>query len=178
MASPMTVTSFKHLGCFEFYEKVQKVQYHPMLSRFFISNLHDNQVTLAGVTFIVSTAIISSSTGIPNIGEKWFKQGDLERHYYEPYIKPRYRNDRKRMFPFSYLLDIYVPMMKIIMRYFNCEGRFSKLYTYHIRLLMHFTRVKILNTPYYLFQSIDKMAYIAQKKEYKDQMNTLSSFLH
>lgn len=112
----MTVTSFKHLRCFEFCEKVQKVQYHPMLSRLFISNLHENQVTLAGVTCTISTAITSVSTGIPNFGEKWFKQDDLEEHYYEPDIKPRYRNDRKRLFPFSYLLDRFVPMMKIVMR--------------------------------------------------------------
>jgi hypothetical protein len=101
MASPMTVTYFKHLGCFEFCEKVQKVQYHPMLSRLFITNLHDNQVTLAGVTFTVSPAIISAATGIPNVGEKWFKQGDLEEHYYEPYIKPRYKMIERG---FSFLL--------------------------------------------------------------------------
>ena len=148
MASPMTVTCFKHVGCFGFCEKIQRVQHHPMLSRLFISNIHDNQVTLASVTFTVSTAIISTATGIPNVGKKWFKQKDLEEHYYEPYIKPRYKNGKKRVFPFSYLLDKYSPMMKIILKYFSCEARFSRLYTYHIWLLMHFTRVKMLNIPY------------------------------
>ena len=81
------------------------------------------------------------------MGEKWFKSKDLEDHYYEPFIKPRYKNDKKRVFPFSYLLDKYAPMMKIIMKYFSCEGRFSRLYTYHIRLLMQFTRVRLLNIP-------------------------------
>ena len=70
MASPMIVTCFKHVGCFEFCEKIQRVQHHPMLSRLFISNLHDNQVTLFGVTFIVSTVIISVATRIPNVREK------------------------------------------------------------------------------------------------------------
>ena len=59
MASPMVVTCFKHVVCFEFCEKIQKVQHHPVLSRIFISNLHDNQVTLASVTFIISTDIIT-----------------------------------------------------------------------------------------------------------------------
>ena len=59
------------------------------------------------------------------------------------------------------------------MKYFSCEGRFSRLYTYHIQLLMHFTRVKMLNIPYYLFQSIDKMAFIVQKREYEHQMSSL-----
>lgn len=63
--------------------------------------------------------------------------------------------------------------MKIIMKYFSCEGRFSRLYTYHIRLLMHFTRVKFLNIPYYLFRSIDKMASIVQKRDFDKQGNNL-----
>ena len=119
-----------------------------MLTKIFISNLHDNQVTLAGVTFTVSTAIISVATGIPNVGEKWFKQKDLDENYYEPFIKPRYKYQRKRIFPFSYLLERYAPMMKIIMKYFSCEVIFSRLYAYHIWLLMHFIRVKMLNIPY------------------------------
>ena len=134
MASPMTVTCFKHVGCFEFCTKIQKVQHQLVLRRLFISNIHDNQVTLVGVTFIISTSIIADATGIPNVGEKWYKEKDLESHYFDPYIKPRYKNERKRFFPFYYFLDMYAPMMKIIIRYFYCEGRFSRLYTYHVRL--------------------------------------------
>ena len=144
-----------------------------MLSRVFISNLIDNQVTLAGLTFSVSTYVIAAATWIPNMGEKWFKSKDLEDKYYEPFIKPRYRNERRRFFPFNYLLDRYAPMMKIIMKYFSCEGGFSRLYTYHIRLLMHFTRVRLLNIPYFIFMSIDKMAFIVQKRDYDQQMNII-----
>jgi len=123
------------------------------------------------------TSIISASIGILDVGEKWFKHGDLERHYYEPYMKPGYRNERRGYFPFSHLLDKYAPLMKIIMKYFSCEGRFSRVYSYHIRIIMHFTRVKMLNIPYYLFWSVEKMAYTAQKREYKDLMN-ISAFPH
>jgi len=163
LTSPMVVTSFKYLGCYDFCEQVQAVQHHPMLTRLFISKLQDNQVTLVGVTFTLSSAIILAAIGIPNVGEKWFKQGDLERHYYEPFIKPRHINEIKGYFPFSHILDIYAPMMKIIMKYFSCEGRFSRLYSYHIYLLMHFTRVKMLNIPYYMFWSIDKMPTLSRK---------------
>jgi len=84
----------------------------------------------------------------------------LDEHYYEPYIKSRYRNEKKRTFPFRFLEDKYAPMMRIIMKYITREGKFSRLYTYHIRLLMNFTRVKMLNIPYFLFRNIEKMAYI------------------
>lgn len=173
MASPMTVTCFKHMGCFDFCVMVQRVQSHPVLTRVFISKLQDNQVTLADVTFTISSAIIVAATGIHNVGERWFKAQNLNHQYYEPYLKPQSRNQRKRFFPFNHLLDTYAPMMKINMKYFTCEGRFSRLCTYHIKLFMHFTRVRILDIPYYLFRSIEKMAYTVEGKRYEQQMNSL-----
>ena len=41
MSSPLTVSCFKHVGCFDFCEKVQQVQNHPKLTRLFIINFHD-----------------------------------------------------------------------------------------------------------------------------------------
>lgn len=42
----------------------------------------------------------------------------------------------------------------------------------HIWLLMHFTRVKILNMTQYIFRSIDRMAQIVEKREYEHQMKS------
>ena len=69
MASPLTVSCFKHVGCFEFCERVQQIQYHSELTMLFITNLHDKQVTLVGVTFDMSTDAIAVATHIPNVGE-------------------------------------------------------------------------------------------------------------
>jgi len=139
---------------------VERVQHHPELTRLFVADLCDNKVTFIGVKFIVSSSIIVDATRIPNVGEKWYKAQDLDEHYYEHYIKNRYINEANRIFPFRFLEDKYAPMMKIIMKYFTCKSRFSRLYTYHIRLLMHFTRVRMLNIRYFLFRNIEKMAYI------------------
>jgi len=38
---------------------------------------------------------------------------------------------------------------------------------------MHFTRAKIINIPYYIFRSVEKMAYVSQKREPKDEMKIL-----
>ncbi len=47
--------------------------------------------------------------------------------------------------------------MKLIMKYFTCEGQFSRLYAYHIGLLMHFTRVRMMNIPYFICRNIEMM---------------------
>ena len=62
------------------------------------------------------------------------------------------------------------------MKYVTCEGRISRLYSYHIWLLMHFTRVRMLHIPYYLYRSIDKMAYIVQNLRLSSEnVNLVSS---
>jgi len=86
--------------------------------------------------------------------------------YYEPYIKAKYHNKLSRVFPFKFLEDRFVPLMKIVIKYFTCEGRFSRLYAYHIRLLMNFTRVRMMNIPYFIFRDIEKMVLIVRKKSY------------
>lgn len=131
-ASPLSISCFRHLSCFDFCELVERVQFHHELGTLFVANLHNNKVTLAGVTFAVTPLVISQDTKIPKVGEKWYKAQDLDEHYYEPYSKPQYRRQVKRIFPFKFLENRYVPLMRIIINHFACEGRFSKLYTYHI----------------------------------------------
>ena len=109
--------------------------------------LHDGQATLASVTFTLTPESISLATGIPNIGEQWNKRQQIDRKHYELYIKPSYLRQLSRVFPFRYLKDPYAPLMKLIMKYFSCEGRFSRLYAYHIGLLMHFTKLRMMNLP-------------------------------
>ena len=130
-------------------------------------------MTLARATFTISASIITDANRILNVGEKWYKSQYQDEHYYEPYIKPRYRNEAQRIFPFRFLEDKYAPIMKIIMKYFTCEGIFSRLYPYHIRLLMHFTRVRMLNLPYFLFRNIEKMAHFVQNNPYPQKMSSL-----
>ena len=46
-----------------------------------------------------------------NVGGKWYKEQYLDEHYYEPYIQCRFKNEKKRTSPFSFLHDNYAPMM-------------------------------------------------------------------
>jgi len=66
--------------------------------------------------------------------------------------------------------------MKLIIKYFTCEGRFSKLYAYHIRLLMHFTRVIMMSIPYFICKNIERMTVIAKRKSYPQQLNRIYHF--
>ena len=116
---------------------------------------------------------ISDATGIPTVGEKWFKKGKFYKEFFEPFVKTRYRGGNKTVFPFSHLKHRFSPLMMAIMKYFTCEGRYSRLNSYHVRLLMHFTRVKMLKFPYYLYRSIEKMSSVVRRRNPSQQMKSL-----
>jgi hypothetical protein len=66
--------------------------------------------------------------------------------------------------PRNHLVGEFDKILRIIQRYFTCEGRFNTLYQYHIRLLLHFTGKIEMNIPFYLLRSIGKMSDMVQSK--------------
>ena len=157
----------------DFFQRVQELKRFSPLTHLCALRFQDKHFQLAGLDFKFSPRSISKATKIPYIGEKWFKQSHLDSNDYKPFLKPEHREACPSIFPFSYLLASYAPIMKIIMKYFTCEGRFSRIYAYHIRLLMHFTRTKQLNLPFFLHKSIEKMASTIQKKPPSQQIACL-----
>ena len=103
-------------------------------------------------------ASISAAIGIPISRENWFKAMVLSSPFVKDIFKPEYQaNDLSKNVPRNQLIDQFDRMLKIMQRYFSCEGRFNTLYHYHIRLLLHFTGKVWMNIPYYLLRSIGKM---------------------
>jgi len=86
LACPLTVTCFQHQSCYQFYEMVERVNYHREFARLFLLHLHDDQ-NLAGVTFTLTPETIAQATSIPNVGEQWNKGSLVDKDHYEPYMK-------------------------------------------------------------------------------------------
>jgi hypothetical protein len=113
---------------------------------------------VGNIQFQVSEDTIVVATEIPAHGEKWFKGMQLDLACYHEFLKPEFRDtDFGATIPRELLLENHSNLLRVIQRFFTCEGRFTRVYQYHIRLLMHFTGRKPLNLPYYLFRSLGKM---------------------
>jgi hypothetical protein len=81
------------------------------------------------------------------------------------FLKPDYQKDNfSKGVPRSHLVEGFDKMLKIIQRYFTCEGRFNMIYQYHIRLFLHFTGKDSMNIPFYLLRSMGKMYDRVQAK--------------
>jgi hypothetical protein len=138
-------------------------------------NFNGVQTTIVEVIFPVSEETIAVATEIPIHGEKWFKGMPLELMFYIEFLKPQYRKQKFGVtIPREYLLEPYEKLLRVIQRYFTCVGRFERVYQYHVRLLMHFTRKSPLHLPFYLYRSLGKMAGKVQARV--DQLK--SSLFH
>ena len=73
--------------------------------------------------------------------------------------------DLTKLVPRSYVKDSYANLLTCIQRYFTCEGRYHKVYSYHFKLLLHFTGKISLDLPFYLFRSLGKMSDKVQLKK-------------
>ena len=91
------------------------------------------------------------------------------------FLLPDKKNpDWRRGIPHSWIRPEWHMALIVIHRYITCEGRFSLVYIYHIRILMHLNGDYPLNIPYFLLKSLTKMS----KRVQSLSTNAKSSMFH
>jgi hypothetical protein len=174
-ADPTIRVSFEQVGCIRFCEKLQG--YNMQVEKEFSLSFNGIEAKVGNMQFQVFEDTIVVATEIPSHGEQWFKGMQLDLACYHEFLKPEFRDtDFGATIPRELLLENHSNLLRVIQRFFKCEGRFTRVYQYHIRILMHFTGRKALNIPYYLFRILGKMVDRVQVR--KDQGNPTSSILH
>ena len=83
--------------------------------------------------------------------------------------------DLTKAVPKDCIKENYANVLFNIQRYFTYEGRYQKVYSYHFKLQLHFTGMIYLDLPYFLYQSVAKMA---DKVQLKSQGCETSLFHH
>jgi hypothetical protein len=160
---PLIREVFQRVGCFNFCQNMQRG--HPEVAREFSLNFDGTKTKVGTLELEVSEATIAAATEIPNTGERWFKSMNLNATFSKEFLKPECQGDNlSKGVPRSHLVEGFDKMLRVIQRYFTCEGRFNMIYQYHIRLLLHFTGKDLMNIPFYLFRSMGKMADRVQAK--------------
>ena len=69
----------------------------------------------------------------------------------------------------SWLKSPWDEIAYLVQKYVTCEGRFSLVFLYHIRILQHLNHEKPMNMPYYLLQSLKKMSSQVKKNKNKER---------
>jgi hypothetical protein len=127
------------------------------VARKFALHFDGLKTKLGYLEFEVFEFFIAATTWILNTGERWFKSMNLNASFSKDFLKLYYHTyNLTKGVPRSHLVEDFDKMLKIIQRYFTCDGRFNMLYQYHIRPFLHFTGKDEMNIPFYLFKSMGK----------------------
>jgi hypothetical protein len=108
----------------------------------------------------VDESLIAEVTKLPRTGENWFKTTVTKDVEFRSYLKPKHKClVWKKDIPMYFLEEKWKYLLKAILFYVTCEGRYNRVMIYHFKLMNHFTGRSPLNLPYYLHRSLTKMAH-------------------
>jgi hypothetical protein len=110
---PMVREVFQRVGCLSFCQKMQRG--HPEVERQFALHFDGIKTKAKNLEFEVSEASIAATTGIPNIGERWFKSMINNVSFSKDFLKPDYQKEKfSKGLPRSHLVEGFNKRLKII----------------------------------------------------------------
>jgi hypothetical protein len=158
---PEIRASFEQFRCMAFCRKIQG--FNMRLAEQFTLSFDGFHAVISGVTFQVIEETLLTATEIPLYGKRWFKGMTLDAQFYEYFIKQDCLGGKiETCVPSRYLQDPFRKLLGVIRIYFTCEGRFDRIHSHHIRLLMHFIGRRPLNLLFFLHQNLREMVDSAQ----------------
>ena len=104
--------------------------------------------------------LISEVRELPRIGDKCFKTAITKNVEFISYLKPEHRDVVwKKSVPSTWIEERWHQLLKAILVYITCEGRYNRVMIYHFKLMNHFIGRIPLNLPFYLHKSLTKMVH-------------------
>jgi hypothetical protein len=127
VVEPLIREVFQRVGCFNFCQKMQRG--HPEVAREFSLNFDGTKNKVGTLELELSEATIEVATEIPNTGERWFKSMNLNATFSKELLKPECKGDNlSKGVPRIHMVEGLDKMLRVIQRYFTCEGRFNMIY--------------------------------------------------
>ncbi len=132
---------------------------HYQVARSFLEQFNESKVRLPGLKFELSESFISEACRLPVNGERWFKGkvitgGDINYFLKRGHQDPNWAQG----LPVRYLKRKWREPVRMIQAYITCEGRFSLVFLYHMRLLFHLAGFKQINLSYFFLRSLMKLS--------------------
>jgi hypothetical protein len=154
---PEVAECFKQVGIFSYCEKL--TTFHQQIAEAFALSYDGRIAKIGREEFIIDEASIAEYTGLSRTGSCWFKTSSPSNVEFRSYLLPVHKTlIWKKDIPMSYLETKWQTLLKAILVYITCEGRYNRVLYYHFKLLNHFTGREPLNIPYFFHKTLTKMA--------------------
>jgi hypothetical protein len=163
---PKVAEFFKKTGVYTYWEKL--AYFHQQVSETFASSYEGRTRTVGKEQFVVDKATIAEFTGLPRIGDCWFKSMVPSNIEFRSYLQPLHKYlTWKKEIPMSYLEPKWKSLLKAIFVYITYEGRYNIVMFYDFKLLNHFTGRSPFNLPFYFHKALTKMSKQVKSKPTK-----------
>ena len=117
---------FKDSSYYRFYEKIQGS--HQQVAESFALAFDGSKAVIGREKFRVDEALIVEVTELPRTGEIWFKTTITKNVEFRSHLKPKHKNIVwKKSIPTSWLEEKWQHLLKSILVYITCEGRYNKV---------------------------------------------------
>ena len=161
---PQLKEMLQKAGWLNFIEKFDG--FHKNITKSFARSFDGTEVEIGDIKFAVTNSFITEATKLARHGERWFKSKEFHSESWKVIL--RNPGMDVSMFgkgiPISYLKSKGRSMLLILQKFITCEGRFGCMYVYNIRLLMNFLENVEIDLPFFLLNSLIRMASTVQKK--------------
>ena len=148
---------FNEKGWHEYCERL--TGYHVEVTRAFAWSFDGQKVEFKTLTLQVTEESITEATRLYVEGDKWFKRLSLKPFEYNHLLVWEHKDPNWEKGSSSvWVKPKYTDSLYLIHKYITCEGRFSLIFLYHLRLLSHLVDDQKLSLPYYFHKSLVKMA--------------------
>jgi hypothetical protein len=138
------------------------------VAKYFALTFDGRKEVIGKDEFLVDETLIAEVKDLPRTGENWFKTTIIKEVEFRSYLKPEHKCFIwKKDIPMSFLEEKWQHLLKSILVYITCEGRYNRVMIYHFKLMNHFTSRSPVNLPYYLHISLNKMAHQVKAKPNK-----------
>lgn len=145
------------------------VGWHRFLSNFFgekiavaqafVQSFDGKTVTVGSRTFEMTELVIARATQLSIDDETWFKGKPLFFEDLTSYLKSEFLDvNWGPTIPLFYFKDEWQDVITTVQRYITCEGRFSTVHQYQMRILAHLSGAMPMNLPFFLHKSLLKMS--------------------
>jgi hypothetical protein len=150
---------------------IRKFQgYNSQMDKDFSLTFDGCRAKVGDIQLDITKKFLSEATGLPLIGQKWFKNSKLDEVPWSLFITSKNIHCCDKGMLISLLKIRWHGLLAILRKFVTCEGRYGLIFLYHIRLLMNFISFQ-LNMLFYLLRSLYKM-----EKRYKKQSLDSSLF--
>ena len=135
---PEVCQFFKDVGCYRFCEKIQGS--HQQVAEAFALSFNGSKALIGKKEFQVDETLIVEVLKLPRTGDKWFKTTITKDVEFRSYLNPEHKNMVwKKIIPSTWIEEKWQQLLKEIMIYITCEGRYNRVMIYHFKLMNHFT---------------------------------------